>query len=189
MIKQNYYPGMITNEVEFFTTGEELKVINKGKIYSFKELDASIIKILSDAMKQDQNAQAVLIKWFPNQELKQVEKFTQCRFGGLDFNPDINSAGKLQKGEYYQCPFRGKCEGEGVVCRNIRHNGNEITNEEIQLIKLLVTDLTNEDIADEMNLKLGTLHFKKRVLYEKLEITTKQQLTLFAVQHNIVLIK
>lgn len=189
MIKQNYYPGMITNEVEFFTTGEELKVIHNGKIYSFNELDASILKILKDVMVNDQDAHAVLIKWFPNQELKQIEKFTQCRFGGLDFNADINSAGKLQKGEYWECPLRGNCAGEGIVCRNIHYNNQVINNEEIQLIKLLVTDKTNDEIAEEMDLKLGTLHFKKRVLYEKLEITTKQELTLFAVKYNIVLIK
>ena len=189
MIEQNYYPGMITNEVEFFTTGEELKVIHNGKIYSFNELDSSILKILKDAMMNDQDAHAVLIKWFPNQELKQIEKFTQCRFGGLDFNPDINSAGKLQKGEYWECPFRGQCSGEGIVCRNIQYKGQIITNDEILLVKSLVTDMTNDEIAEELNLKLGTLHFKKRVLYEKLEITTKQELTLFAVKYNIVRIK
>jgi len=186
MIKQNYYPGMISNEVEFFTTGEELKAIHNGKIIPFKEINESIYKMLKDAMINDSEAYNELIEWHPNNEQKQIEQFTNCRYGGLDFNPDINSAGKLQKGEWWECPLRGNCKAEGKVCKNIHYNGHIISNEEIQLIKLLVTDKTNEEIADEMELRLGTLHFKKRVLYEKLEIKTKQELTIFGLKYNII---
>lgn len=189
MIKQNFYPGMNSNEVEFFTTGEELKVIQNGKIFPFTDINQNLLNILKDAMLNDSPAHNVLMTWHPNNESKQIEQFTKCRYGGLDFNPDIDSAGKLQKGEYWECSLRGSCKSEGIVCKQIQYNGHLIDNEEIKLIKLLVTDKTNDEIAEELQLKLGTLHFKKRVLYEKLEITTKQELTIFAFKYNLIHLK
>ena len=186
MIKQNYYPGMISEEIEFFTTGQELKVIQNGKIFPFAEISPKVYEILKNAMPKDFDAHSELIKWHPTNEAKQIEQFTKCRYGGLDFNADIDIAGKLQKGEYWPCPLRGSCNAEGIICKNITYNGNQISNQEINLIKELVTDTTNEEIADKLNIKLGTLHFKKRVLYEKLEIKTKQELTIFAIKYNLI---
>lgn len=186
MINQNYYPGMINSEIEFFTTGETLTFIQNGKMLPFSKIDSTIYKMLKDEMHKDIDAHLALMDWHPNNEQMQVEQFTKCRYGGLDFNADITASGRVQKGEYWECPLRTNCKSAGLVCKNIKVHHQPITIDEVQLIKLLVTDMTNDVIAMELKIALGTLHLKKRVLYEKLEISTKQELTIFAFQYNII---
>lgn len=186
MINQNLYPGMISSEIEFFTTGNDLKILQNGKIMSFNDIDSKVFNILKTAMIKDTEAYVALLDWHPLNENKQVEQFTKCRFGGLDFNADICSSGKLQKGEYWECPLRGQCTSEGKICKNIKFKNSIISFSEIRLIQCLVTDMTNDAISLELKTKLGTLHYQKRLLYEKLEISTKQELTVFAFKYNLI---
>ncbi|WP_322970298.1 helix-turn-helix transcriptional regulator [Faecalibacter sp. LW9] len=185
MNNQSYYPGMLNSEIEFFFEGSQTMYMTNGIIKPFSAITSCIEKTLTAELNKDEEALEILSKMFPNEPLKQLEKFTKCRFGGLDFSADINHAGKIQKGEYWDCPLRGNCKAEGKLCKHIKYNNNIIDSAEIALIKLLVTDMTNEAIASELSIPLGTVHYKKRVLYEKIEIKTKQELTLFAVRFNL----
>ena len=137
-------------------------------------------------MVHNKEAHAILKEWYPESELKQVEKFSECRFGGLDFTPDI-IGNQLQEGEYHDCPFRGKCKGEGIVCKALKYKGNVLTVEDIELIRLLSTSDTNEVIAEKLNISLGQYHKIKKDLYARLgNIQTKQEATLIATELNLI---
>lgn len=167
------YPGLNCNSIEFFNQDNQVKLFTKGKMLDFEDLPYSYHQQIEDARKANPEAQAILDEWFPNSSLQQNEKFVKCRFGGLDFTPDIKNH-QLQDGEYWDCPLRGSCKGEGKVCLPVKYNNQPIEAQEIKLLQLLITNDTNEVIGDKLNLPMGTLHKMKRILYAKLNIQTKQ---------------
>lgn len=185
MINQSYYPGMLNTDIEFFNSGEATYFMTEGSVRPFNEITTELFQLLENEINKDFEIQDYLQTKFPNNPLRQLEEFTKCRFGGLDFSADIDHAGKIQKGEYWDCPLRGNCKGEGKLCKHIKFNNHIINSDEIKLIQLLITGITNKNISEKLEIPFGTIHYKKQRLYEKLEITTKQELTLFAVRFNL----
>ncbi|WP_445458393.1 helix-turn-helix transcriptional regulator [Flavobacterium sp. HNIBRBA15423] len=180
-------PGLLdSNSYEFFNHQSEIKFVNNGQVKSFYEAPFNVISILQEAIDNNPEGKAILMDWFPNSGFKQLEKYVSCRFGGIDYSPDLLD-GKLQEGEFWNCPKRGNCPGENILCSPPTVNGNKLSNIEIKLTQLLTTDKTNEVIADYLDLPLGTFHKLKRELYEKFgSIQTKQALTKKAYNLNII---
>lgn len=187
MTETKIYPGMISEEIEMFVVENELKFIQNGKVGSFAELPYATFQILREAIDNDKDVFQHLHIMHPNSEYRRIEQFAKCRFGGLDFTGDIcSNTGELQDGEYWECPLRGNCISEGVLCKMPKVGNERLTATEIKLIQLSTTDKTNEVIAEEMHLPLGSFHKSKKHLYEKLHINTKQCLTKMAIAFNFI---
>lgn len=179
-------PGLLDNSFEFFNHNTDLKYVSDGKLKPFEEAPTSVILLLQEAIEKEPQSKAILMDWFPNSEFNQLKKFASCRLGGLDLTPDIVN-GELQKGEYWHCPNQGSCPGEGIVCLAPTINGHELSKTEIELIKQSTTNKTNEAIADNMGLPLGTFHKMKNTLHKKLgNIQTKQCMTKIAIEMNFI---
>ena len=183
--KNKILPGILDESIEFFVDEDKVKAISCGKLISFTELSFSHIQILEEEIERDQKVKAHLLNLFPNNRYKRLEQFVKCRFGGLDYEADISS-GSLQDGEWWDCPIRGKCPSEGVLCKSVTYNGEKLDGTDISLAKLLATNYTNDVIATEMNLPLGSLHLAKKKLYRKLGVQTKQESTRIAQRLNII---
>ena len=182
---QQAYPGMTDCSTEFFLFEKELKVIQNGNVKSFTELPFNTIQILSEAIDADLTTKLALHDMHPISQTKRLEQFAICRFGGLDFQGDINN-GELQDGEYWPCSKHGNCDHEGVLCKLPCVNGNRLTKKEVHLMQLTSTDKTNDVIAEEMNLCFGTFHQIKKFLYEKLCVQTKQEVSIIAKSINLI---
>ena len=183
------FPGMLCDCVEFFRVGKQFKAMTGGRVHSFYELPTPYYNLLKESMEADADALAVLNIMHPDSEVKRVEKYTSCNFSGLDYTPDIKAGGELQKGEYWDCPERGHCIGEGKICKPLTYKGNEITALDINIIKLSASDKKNELIAEELFLPLGTFHLIKKKLHEKLGINSKQEMVLIGIALNIIAVK
>ena len=180
------FPGMTDNSVEFFTHQNQLKFIKSGQIASFTDLPFATIEILREEIDKSIEVKTALHDLHPTSEMKRIEQFAICRFGGIDKEGDIVD-GKLQDGEFWACPMHGNCPHEGVLCKLPLINGKRLSKQDVQLIKLLSTDKTNEVIAEESEIPLGTFHLAKKFLYKKLgNIQTKQELAILAMVHNII---
>lgn len=186
MTESKIYPGMITPEIEMFVVENELKVIQNGKVSSFAELPYAMLQLLREAIDADVQVQQHLKLMHQTSEYRRIEQFAKCRFGGLDFTGDISINAHLQDGEYWECPLRGNCASEGVLCKMPKVAGERLTSFEIKLIQLSTTDKTNDVIAEEMQIPLGSYHKSKKNLHEKLHINTKQCLTKFAMLFNLI---
>lgn len=172
--------------LEFFVVEHEtVKAIQGGSVLDFSQLPYWAMRLLKEAVDKDPAAKAELLKMHPDSEYKQLEQMARCRFGGLDFHADIQN-GVLQDGEYWDCPKRGLCTGEGKICKCIKFNGQELSGQEVKLMRCLTTDMTNEVIASELLLPMGTFHLVKKKLYQKLGVATKQELTIIAYRLNII---
>ncbi len=185
MTNQNVLPGILDNGIEFFVSNDQVKAITNGKVLDFTELPFATIQILEEAIEADKEVKMHLLDMHPNSKFKRLEQFTKCRFGGLDYQADLSHEG-VQAGEYWDCPLRGKCASEGVLCKAASINGSKLTSQDVQFAKLLATDATNEVIAGEMNLPMGSFHLAKKKYYQKLGISTKQESTILAQRHNLI---
>lgn len=179
------YPGMLCNSVEFFLHNDKLQFLQHGSVKDFTELPFNSIQVLKEYIDRNTDVKVALMEFHPNSEMRRIEQFTKCRFGGLDFSPDIDN-GFLQDGEFWDCPMRGNCEHEGTLCKLPSINGNRLTTTDIELMQLTATNKTNDVIAEEMNLPLGSFHQVKKFLYEKLGVQTKQEVTRTATFLNII---
>lgn len=181
-----FYPGMVNSAVEIFKKYDDLKFIAEGRVMSYQNAPFAIISIIDEAINEVENAKQILEEWHPNSPMKQNKQFAWCRFGGLDYSADIID-GVLQDGEYHECPKRGKCVGEGLLCKLPIYKGTRLTVQMVQLMKLLCTTDTNTVIAEKMNLPDGSYHLLKKKLYAALGgIQTKQEVALIARHLNIV---
>lgn len=179
------YPGLSDSNVEFFISDDKTKAFSQGKIHDFYDLPFSVLMILQDALKQENDTDTILKAWHPESEMKRLEKFVRCRFGGLDFTPDIENL-TLGKGEYWDCPLRGVCKGEGVVCKKPVYNNHVLTPKDIAAMRLLATSITNEALAEKLNLPMGTFNLFKKDLYKKLNVQTKQEVVVITMKLNLL---
>lgn len=179
-------PGMLCNSIEFFNNEGHLNVIMNGGIKKFNELPTPVYQLLSEEMHRNKEAYKILKEWFPDSHMKQTEAFARCRFGDLETTGDIVE-GKFSAPEFWDCPFRGRCKGEGIICALPNYKGQVLSSDEVQLLIMLTTAMTNEAIASKLDIALGTFHQLKQKLYSKLGgIQTKQEATLKALELNII---
>lgn len=177
---------MVDDAVEFFKDSEgKLKYIHQGKVNCVSELPYWLTRVLNEYIEKNPEVKKHLQDFHPDSEIKQLHQFISCRFGGLDFRGDIID-GQLQESEYAFCPLRGNCKSEGVLCKMPIVNGHTLSATEVKIIQLSTTDLTNEVIAEETDLPLGTFHKIKQSIYEKCEVPTKQCLTKLAYSLNLI---
>lgn len=176
---------MLCSATEFLVMNDEVKFLKNGNLLPFTELSLETISILSDAINTDNKVMVALLEMHPQSETKRIEQFAKCRFGGLDFQGDIID-GQLQEGEYWECPNRGNCQAEGTLCKLPKYNGKRLKLIQIELIKLLCTDATNEAIAYLLELPMGTFHKLKKELYKMLNVQTKQEIVIIAFTLNLI---
>ena len=186
MTNQNkLLPGLKCNSVEFFMDNGSIKAITNGSIIDFTQLPFAHMQLLEEEIEKDKQVKMHLLDMHPNSKYKRLEQFVKCRFGGLDYQADMSSEG-VQDGEWWPCPLRGKCASEGVLCKAVQYNGQRLDHQDITLVQLLSTNNTNEVIANEMNLPLGSFHLAKKKLYQKLGVQTKQELTIIGQRLNLI---
>ncbi|WP_304015758.1 hypothetical protein [Nonlabens dokdonensis] len=194
-LQSNFYPGMVDNHYELFHHQDELKVLNSGNVFNFDQLPQSILNHIECLLENEEET----LDFLENNDLpvaasSNTEVFAYCRFGGLDFTPDIDISCvdgnqgviKIQDGEFWDCPMSDTCAGRGIVCKMPLFNGERLTAQEVDVMKLLKTNLTNEAIAYELAIPLGSYHLIKKNLYKKLgNLQTRHEVTAIASSLNI----
>jgi hypothetical protein len=176
---------MDDSAIEFFISEKQTKVIQHGKILPFSEIPLATLKVLDQAIHADININLELHDMHPTSNLKRIEQFARCRFGGLDFVGDIKE-GQLQEGEYHECPKRGNCKSEGILCKLPPYKDQKLTSQDILLMQHLSTSKTIEVIICEMDIRPGTFHKAHNILYLKLGVQTRQEVTKIAYLLNLI---
>ncbi|MAR57230.1 MAG: hypothetical protein CMM93_08615 [Rickettsiales bacterium] len=180
------YPGMLNTGIEFFKHDNNVNLLHNGQTVPFSSTPYAVMKIVEEALEADTQAKQVLEQMVKGSRYNVTEKFVWCRFGGLDFTSDLED-GMLQDGEFHACDQRGKCPGEGIVCKMPIYKGTRLTKQMVHLMALLCTTMTNETIAYTMGLPFGSYHQLKKKLYSTLGgVQTKQEVALIARSLNVV---
>jgi len=127
--------------------------IQYGQSKPFHELPAQVVAGLYQECFSDKEAIAGL-KDMGIPDNAKVEFYNFCNRGALNSEPDINEAGKRTT-EYFNCGRRGKCIGEGRVCK-LTVKGTRFTPRELECIRLNNQGNDYAQIQKEMGFKSKT---------------------------------
>lgn len=185
MPSKNLLPGILNDDLEMFFEQDQLHIIHSGKVFNFSQLPYLIVSKIEEEINKDQNVINALNIMHPLSKIKRTEQYAICRFGGLDFNSDINSD-KFQDGEYWTCPKHGNCPHEGILCKLPIINGIRLNKMQVKIMKFISSDAINEVIAEELLLPMGTYNKLKKELYSLLGIQTKQEVSNICRNYNLI---
>lgn len=111
-----------------------------------------------------------------------VRRFCKCNLGLLD-STKIDMENGLLNLERVQCPLRGECKHEGVICcPKVNH---KLSQSELRVMRLVYDGMNNEDIAQQLYLSPHTIKNHIKSVYAKLGIHEKAEFVKYADKFNI----
>ncbi len=168
------YPGMLDTRIEYFSQAGNVWKMCGGKVKAFSDTNhPELEKIIKD----DPVLADVLSEMCWGDHFLMLQTLAECRFGGLNFIADFEDNGKYNH-DFIDCPLRGRCRGENIVCQPLTINGVETTIRELEILRRCASDDKNTAIADSLNMPEGTFNVVKNETYKKLRIPTKQHLAI-----------
>lgn len=171
MTNSRIYPGMLDNSIEYFQADDQMYFLQDGSVQKFSENeDHPNLQLIIDT---DEALDSVLQAMGFKSRFAKQEKLAKCRFGGLDFEADFSSS--TTSHDHIDCPMRGNCLGEHVVCKAPEINGEALTQKELEILRYCAGNKKNEAIAAELNMPYGSFVVEKTKIYKKYNFQTKQQ--------------
>jgi DNA-binding CsgD family transcriptional regulator len=96
-----------------------------------------------------------------------VCRFIRCNFSLYDRKTDIDACGVFQL-EEVQCPLRGECKLDGVVCR--AKLNNKLTARQEEVMRHYCEGLTYQEIAERLYISPETVKTIKRDAFRKVGV-------------------
>ncbi len=105
----------------------------------------------------------------------------------------VNAIHKLSQGEKYfssevsYAMMMTYIGGSGSTNRSSATKQNvQLTKREIEIISLIASEMTNQEIADKLSISLRTVDTHRRNLLQKLGVKNTAGLVRYAMQHNLI---
>lgn len=118
----------------------------------------------------------------PHYEYNIVSRFIRCNWGRFDSIIDIDQFGHFSF-EEVECPLRGECCSEGIIC-NPKFN-SKLSEREIEIMHRFYDNHTIEQIADEMYLSVETVKTHKRNAFKRTNTHSLAEFFLYAKRNNL----
>lgn len=115
-------------------------------------------------------------------QYKIVWMFCKCNFGVIDDIKDISRTGEF-KFEHIQCPMRGECPFENIVCHP-KFN-SKISDAERRVLKMVYNNESKDAIADKLCISIHTVNNHIRNAYNRLGIHEKAEFIAYVDKHNL----
>lgn len=162
--------------IEFFsdrTNGSDLIVNIDGKFSSFDE-NHEIISVVFDLLKNNYSKAFkelhTIYGGAAHFKYLMVRRFLKCNFMVHDHHPDITD--NIFRTEMVDCPLRGECRQEGIVCHPKLDTVLSAREEEITL--LIISGNSDRDIAEKLFISIYTAKNHHRNILCKLNCTTAE---------------
>lgn len=119
----------------------------------------------------------------PYYQYLMVRRFCKCNFGKLDSTRlDVEANGSFNF-EKVDCPLRGECRFEGVICCPVFNT--ELSDAEMRVMRLVYDGLDNDQIAEQLYLSPHTVKNHIKSAYTKLGIHAKHEFVQYAMKNNL----
>lgn len=118
----------------------------------------------------------------PHFEYLIVSRFLRCNFGKFDNTLDIDQFGNFNI-EEVNCPLRGECKSEGIIC-NPRFN-SKLSPREIEVMEYFYNGYTAEKIAERLFLSETTIKTHRRNALRRTETHSLAEFFIFAKDKKI----
>ena len=182
---------MVFKEIEFFTHEQEVWVREAdGSTRKIMETDYEFLRTMVDyistfypkaykALAEEYKSVSFNMAFF---RYRIVCRFVRCNFSQLDNTPDIDR-NLHSTFEYIQCPLRGECKHENVICRPTFDH--RLSPAEMRVMRLVYEGLNEAEIADKLCLSQYTVHTHVRNAYSRLGLHGKPEFIKYAAANNI----
>jgi len=178
-------PGLADLNVEFYYRDGNIFILHNGQNIPFEDVPVEILDKVRKQMDHDPIAMASLALLKIDDPVDQLKKFIECRYGDFNMEPDIDTRGR-ENPEYFECGIRGTCPVEGKLCNSIMAPYGTITKREADIIKLVVQDLADKEIAERLNISYNTVTSHRSRITQKIGAASKVGITRFALEKNII---
>lgn len=115
-------------------------------------------------------------------EFNIVRRFIKCNWGKFDSVMDIDQFGNLNF-EEVECPLRGECTLEGIVCKP-KFN-SKLSERELEIMRLFYASQTLEEIAEKLCLSIETVKTHKRNAFKRVKVHSLPEFFLYAKQNHL----
>ena len=112
-----------------------------------------------------------------------VHRFCKCNFGKLDTAELDYKPSSAFAFEKVQCPLRGECPFEGIVC--MPKFNTKLSKKELEVMRLIYDGCTNEEVAERMYLSPFTIKNHIKSVYAKLGIHEKSEFIQYADKNHL----
>lgn len=186
-MKQKLPAGLVDANIEIFADGDEVKALYNGSTLMFPDLPESIIDIFRDEMLSNSTAIIALNKAGYRTVSEMLHKYVWCNYGGFDNTPDFDTENQEFVKEYWLCGNRDNCPFNHKICGQlIAPSGEYLTKQEIKIIKLIAQGHFDAELADTLNISPNTIISHKANIFRKLQVNSKNEVTIFAYENNLV---
>lgn len=146
-----------------------------GSVVELTEGDTELVDYLYERIAEDfPGAYCALVDEFARCRgnvryfrFRVVDRFVRCNFGRCDSVADVDGLGEWHL-ELVDCPLRGECRREGVVCKPRRSTA--LSAAEMRVGRLLFGGVGRLEIADRLCLSPLTVANHVRGIYRKLGV-------------------
>ncbi|WP_372776471.1 helix-turn-helix transcriptional regulator [Mangrovibacterium sp.] len=147
-----------------------------NKLYNqFNELYPAAMEALSQEFVKFRSIPAM-------HEFMIVRRMIKCNFGKYDSVMDIDHLGNLNF-EEVDCPLRGECHLENVVCKPKLNS--KLSERELQIMQLLYEGYPKKDVAAACAVSIETVRTHKRNAFRKLGVHSLAEFNSYANQKNL----
>lgn len=160
----------------------------KVEFLPFQEWPASVKYKLATELEKDLNAMMAISDVLEiTDKDEQVEKYAYCKNGGFDNKADFDADGNHNV-EYFDCPLRESCPAKAQkhLCGTIKAKNGYLFPAEINVIKLIAQDLSDKEIADQLNVSYNTASKHRYNIIRKIEAAGKPGIVKFAFDNGII---
>lgn len=183
---------MIIDGIEFYTIdGDVWYFTSDGRNEKLEESDKDIITMLIDRiMECYPKAYKVLSDYYQKVSMNVsryrfliARRFCKCNFGKLDTTEKDFDSSLSFYFEKVDCPLRGECKLEGVVC--MPEFNSSLSKKELEVMRLIYDGCSKEEVADRMYLSPFTVKNHIKSVYSKLGIHEKSEFIQYANKNHL----
>lgn len=115
-------------------------------------------------------------------EFNIVRRFIKCNWGKYDSILDVDRFGGWNF-EEVECPLRGECPVEGIVCKP-KFN-SKLSERELEVMKLYYDGVQPEEIAEQTCLSVATVRTHKRNAFKRVKVHSLVEFFSYAKKNNL----
>lgn len=180
---QSYEFYTIDNEVWYLTSDGRNERLDETKEDVITQVIDRMMDCYPDAYKalsQNYRKSAANVGYY---RYLIARRFCKCNFGKLDTAELDYKPCSTFSFEKVQCPLRGECPFEGIVC-NPKFN-TQLSKKELEVMRLIYDGCSNEEVAERMYLSPFTIKNHIKSVYAKLCIHEKSEFIQYANKNHL----
>lgn len=174
----------------YFTPKGEVMITDEQGTRQLKQTDRSFISEMitrmgifwPEALKDASIEYAEKRFSIPLFEFIIVRRFLKCNFGKFDSTMDIDQIGNFHF-EEIECPLRGECKHEGVICKP-KFNST-LSERELDIMRSFYEGMDENRIADKHCVSIETVRTHKRNAFRRISVHSLAEFFQYARKNNL----